>query len=261
MTGFQNLLVEVREDVLWVRINRPHARNALSRETLGEIGRVFRAHAAAAIKAAVITGEGSDAFAAGGDLKELSLLRTEEDVGAFFDESSRAVDEVRRFPLPTVAALNGMALGGGAELAVACDFRVAVPTASLGFIQARLNISCGFGGGQDLIRLLGPAAGMAEGLRAETLSAAQALERGLVDQVASDGESLDQCVLRFLQPILRQKPQVIRAYKAFASAARQALDPAQRRALEREWFVRTWTHDDHWAAVDVITRKWQEKSA
>jgi len=261
MAGYRNLLVEIREEVLWVTIDRPHARNALSRETLDEIGRAMRIHADADIKAAVITGAGSDAFAAGGDLKELSAVRTEEDVGAFFDESSRAVDEVRNFPIPTVAALNGVALGGGAELAMACDFRVAAPTASLGFIQARLNISCGFGGGQDLIRLLGPAAGMAEGLRAETLSAVQSLERGLVDQVAIDGESLDQCVLRFLQPILRQKPQVIRAYKAFASAARQALDPSQKRALEREWFVRTWTHDDHWAAVDVITRKWQEKSA
>jgi len=261
MTGYRNLLAEIREEVLWVTLDRPHARNALSRETLDEIGRAMRTHADAAIKAAVITGTGSDAFAAGGDLKELATVRTDEEAAAFFDESSRAIDEVRNFPMPTVAALNGMALGGGAELAVACDFRVAAPTASLGFIQARLNISCGFGGGRDLIRLLGPAGGMAEGLRAQTLSATQALERGLVDQVAVDGESLHQCVLRFLQPILRQKLQVIRAYKAFASAARQGLDPVQSRALEREWFLRTWTHDDHWAAVEVITRKWQEKSA
>lgn len=261
MTAYRNLLVEIRDEVLWVRINRPNSRNALSRETLAEIGRAFAAHAEASIKAAVITGAGSDAFAAGGDLKELAAVRTAEQVGEFFDESSRAVDEVRRFPWPTVAALNGMAIGGGAELAVACDFRVAVPTASLGFIQARLNISCGFGGGQDLVRLLGPAAAMAEGLRAETLTAAQAHEHGLIDEVATDGESLEQCVDRFLRPMLRQKPQVIRAYKAFAQAAREGLAPQQRRALEREWFVRTWTHDDHWTAVDAITRKWQEKSA
>jgi enoyl-CoA hydratase len=261
MTGYHNLLVETRDDVLWVRINRPDCRNALSRDTLAEIGEAFAAHADAALKAAVITGAGSAAFAAGGDLKELAQVRTAEQVGEFFDESSQAVDEVRRFPLPTVAALNGIALGGGAELAVACDFRVALPTAALGFIQARLNISCGFGGGQDLVRLLGPTAAMAEGLRAETLTAEQARKRGLVDEVATEDESLEQCVDRFLRPLLRQKPQVIRAYKALANAARATLDASQRRALEREWFVRTWTHDDHWAAVDAIMRKWQEKSA
>jgi enoyl-CoA hydratase len=261
MTDYRNLLVDVRSSVLWVRINRPHARNALSRQTLGEIGRAMRTHADLDVKAAVITGEGGDAFAAGGDLKELGVVRTAEEAAAFFDESSRALDEIRRFPLPTVAALNGMALGGGAELAVACDYRIAAPTASLGFIQARLNICCGFGGAQDLIRLLGSAAGMAQGLRAETLSAAQAFELGLVDQVAAPDETLEQCVLQFLQPMLRQQTQVIRAYKAFATAASQGLDAAERRALERDWFVRTWIHDDHWAAVDAITKRWQEKSA
>lgn len=260
MSGYRNLLVETRDEVLWVRINRPQSRNALSRETLREIGGVFSAHANAPLKAAVLVGEGADAFAAGGDLKELASVRAEADVAGFFDESSQAIDEVRRFPMLTLAALNGMALGGGAELAVACDFRVASPTATIGYIQARLNISAGFGGGSDLLRLLGTARGMAEALRARPLSAQEALAAGLVDAVAGEQETLEQCVRGFLQPMLRQTPQVIRAWKAFANASRAGLPEAQRRQLERDWFVRTWMHDDHWTAVDAITRKWQEKT-
>jgi enoyl-CoA hydratase/carnithine racemase len=260
MSAHRNLLVATRDDVLWVRINRPQSRNALSRETLGEIGSVFAAHVDAPVKAAVITGEGAEAFAAGGDLKELASVRAEAEVAAFFDQSSQALDQVRRFPLPIVAALNGTALGGGSELAVACDFRVAAPAATIGFIQARLDISAGFGGARDLIQLLGPSRAMAEALRARTLTARDALASGLVDEVTGDGETLEQGVLRFLQPMLRQKPQVIRAWKAFANAARAGATDSERRQLERQWFVRTWMHDDHWAAVDAITRKWQEKT-
>lgn len=260
MNHYRNLLVELRDDILWATINRPRSRNALSRETLGEIGALFRESAELPIKAAVITGAGEEAFAAGGDLRELASVRSLEETGDFFDSSCRAVDEVRRFPLPTVAALNGMALGGGAELAMACDYRVALPGATIGFIQARLNISCGFGGGRDLARLLGPAAAMTEGLAAKTWPARDALVRGLVQEVARDEESLSDCVNRFLEPLLRQTPLVIRAWKACALAERDGLPDTQRRALEREWFLRTWTHEDHWDAVDAVTRKWKEKT-
>lgn len=253
MSGYEHLRLERREAVLWVHIARPHSRNALSRATLLELGRAFAAHATdPALEAAVLTGDGEEAFAAGGDLKELATVRTPEDTGALFDLACGALDEIRRFPLPTVAALNGLAVGGGAELAIACDFRVAARHAAIGFVQARLALSCGFGGGADLVQLLGPAATLRLGLAADIYDAPQALRAGLVDDIASDGETLEQCVARFLEPIARNPPQVIRAHKAIVAAARLGLPPEERRAIEREAFVHTWTHADHWAAVEAL---------
>lgn len=205
-------------------------------------------------------GEGREAFAAGGDLKELNGLRAAEDVAAFFDFASNALDQIRNFPMPTVAALNGKALGGGAELALACDFRVAAAHASIGYIHATLNICCGFGGGADLMRALGASGGLLRGLYADTLDAHAALSLHLVDQVSSDGEPLADCVMRFLAPMLKQNVQVIRAYKAMAIAERQGLGMQQRRAIEREGFKGTWTSAAHWSAVESIERKRRERT-
>lgn len=261
MNGYRHFLVERDGPALWARINRPASRNALSRGTLQELARICTIHADdPAVKALVITGTGDAAFAAGGDLKELASVRSAGDAGAFFDESSSAIDCLRSFPVPTLAALNGLAVGGGAELAVACDFRVASPAAAIGFIHGSLNISCGFGGGADLVRILGPAAAMAHGLRAKAVPAARALEIGLVDQVAGRDESLEDCARRFLEPMLRQTGEVVRAYKAFCIAGRDSPHARRDRELERDWFVRTWTHPDHWNAVDAIARKWREKA-
>jgi len=256
MATYENLLVELCDDVLWVRINRPKRRNALSRATLLELGRVCAEQATRqSLKAAVLTGAGAEAFAAGGDLKELGTIRGAEEIGAFFDMASDALDQVRRFPVPVVAALNGWALGGGAELALACDYRVAVPAASIGYVQAKLNICCGFGGGADFMRVMGSSAGMMLALTGQTLDARGALSVGLIDAVAGDGESMESAVARFLQPITQRPPQVLRAYKAMAIAQRFGPGGAQLREQEREWFVRTWTHPDHWAVVDAVAGK------
>jgi len=256
MSSYENILVEVRDAVLRVQINRPGSHNALSRATLTELGRAFAACAAEpTLKAVVLTGAGNESFAAGGDVKEFALLRTAEQAGELFDLANSGFDQVRDFPVPVVAAINGWALGGGAELAMACDYRIGAANASIGFIQARLNITTGFGGGTDLMRALGSARAMRYGLSAKTLNADEALRIGLLDAVAADGEPLEQAVDEFLEPILRQRPQVIRGYKAMAIAERRGLPSSERRAIEREWFSRTWAHADHWAAVDAMSQK------
>ncbi len=242
--------------VLRVRIDRPEKRNALSRACLAALGAAFAAHASdPELKAAVLTGAGEKAFAAGGDLREFAALRSADEADALFRGARDALDEVRRFPVPVVAALNGLAVGGGAELALACDFRVAAAHASIGYVQGRLNISTGFGGGTDLMRLLGPSRGLLFALRADVLSAEAARAAGLVDEVARPGEPLEACVERFLAPLLRQAPQVIRSYKAMALTERERAAAEAARAVELEGFVRTWVHPDHWAAADAVLRK------
>jgi hypothetical protein len=150
------ILVETRERILYVTLNRPEKRNALSRSLLGEIRSAFETHAAdQTLAAAVLRAAGDKSFAAGGDLGDLDGLRSEQDGRDMALLARGALDAVRRFPVPVIAALNGDALGGGAELSVSCDFRVASPLARIGFIQGRLAISTAWGGGIDLFELLG----------------------------------------------------------------------------------------------------------
>jgi enoyl-CoA hydratase len=249
------VLVESSEDILWVRIDRADRRNALSRAVLAEIEAAFAAHAASpSLKAAVLTAQGEQAFAAGGDLREFAKIVSEHETLELFRAAHRALDAVRRFPVPVVAALNGLAVGGGAELAVACDFRVASPSASIGFIHGRLNISTGFGGGTDLMRLLGASRALLCMLRADLLTAHEAHALGLIDEVAAEGEPLEDCVSRFLTPIRRQAPQVIRACKAMAIAARTGRTAEERLRTELEGFVATWCTDDHWAAAGRVLK-------
>ena len=251
--AFELLQADCANGVLTVCIDRPAVRNALSLAVLRELARAFDATKLPAdLKVAVLTGAGTDAFASGGDLKELNLVRTKAQVASVFGQATAAIDGIRDCPVPVVAALNGVALGGGAELALACDFRVAAPHATIGYIQPSLNITSGFGGGADLMRVLGPSRGLLHALRARPVDARSALAAGLVDEVAEPGETLANCVERFIEPMLRLTPNVIRAFKAMAIAERRGAPMEQRRALEKQWFLTTWTHDDHWEAVERL---------
>ena len=252
-----NLRVTLAGARLDIVLDRPHARNALSRATLDEIAAVFARFAdRPELRVAVLTGAGDRAFAAGGDLKEFDELRTAAAAEALFDIGQRATDAVRGFPLPVVAALNGVALGGGAELALACDFRVAGPTARIGFIQAQLALSTGFGAGIDLMEVLGARRAFLHMLRAEALGPQEALACGLVDAVAAADEPLAVAVDRFVAPILARPAALVRDLKAFVLTERHGAARATRRATERANFVRAWTDDAHWvAAAGLLARK------
>jgi enoyl-CoA hydratase len=248
-----NLRVETEAGVLHVTINRAEKRNALSRAVLAELRELFQARADdAAVLVAVLRGAGDRCFAAGGDLRDLSAVRRSDEATAMAEEGKAALEAVRRFPVPVVAALNGDALGGGAELALACDFRVLATHAAIGFIHGRLNIATAWGGGVDLLRLLGPALGLRLLARSELVDAETALSLGLADTVAHSGEALDDAVQRFLEPLRRQVPQVTRAYKALALAARGGQSRETMLALETRLFSDTWIHPDHWTAAEKL---------
>ncbi len=243
------LLIERRDARLQVTINRPDRRNALSLELLDRIGEVFTESAAADLKCAVLTATGDRCFAAGGDLRELDAIRSEPDTLAMSRRARAALDAVRRFPVPVIAALNGHALGGGAELALACDMRIATPTTELGFLQAQLNVTTAWGGGIDLLALLGPSRGLALLLEARRIPAAEALQLGLLHRVCRPGESLSAGTDRLLEPLMERPVQVLRAYKTLAFEARRELHE-RLRATEEQGFTATWTHADHWLAAE-----------
>jgi len=242
--------------ILRVTVNRPEKRNALSRAVLEALRDTFARHAADdGLSVAVLTGAGEKSFAAGGDLKDLEGLRTVGEAARMAEQAKAALNAIRAFPLPVVAVLNGDALGGGAELAMACDCRVAASHARIAFAQGRLNISTAWGGGIDLLHLVGPARGLRLLARGDLLDAETALQMGVIDAAAPPGADLDAVVAEFLAPLLRPSPHVLRAFKALALGVRRGLSRAELEELETRLFADTWVHDDHWAAAATLLSK------
>lgn len=243
------LLTERRGDTLHVTINRPDKRNALSLELLDRIGSSFAMHAAdATLKCVVLTASGDRCFAAGGDLRELEAVRSEADTLAMSRRARAALEQIRQFPVPVIAALNGHALGGGAELAMACDMRIATAQTELGFLQAQLNVTTAWGGGIDLLAALGSARALQILIEARRIPAAEALQLGLLQRVCGDSEALTDCTESFLAPLLQRPVQVLRSYKTLAMGARRALHE-RLCSSEEQGFTASWIHADHWAAA------------
>ncbi len=245
------LIVEQRGNRLQVTINRPERRNALSLDLLDQLGNVFTKVASdESLKCAVLTATGDRCFAAGGDLKELDAVRADADTLSMSRRARAALDTIRQFPVPVIAALNGHALGGGAELAMACDLRVAAHQAELGFVQGQLNVTTAWGGGIDLLALLGPARGLALLLEARRIPAVEALQLGLLQRVSAPHESVSDCTDSFIEPLLQRPVHVLRACKALALEHRRALHQ-RLTAVEERGFIASWVHADHWAAAEL----------
>ena len=251
------VLVSVEGGALRVTINRPQKRNPLSRAVLSRLREVFEAQRGNdALVLALISGAGDRSFAAGGDLRDLEEVRTEEQARALFDLGNGAFQAIRTFPVPVVAALNGLALGGGAELAVACDVRIAAAHARIGFVQGRLNIPTAWGGGSDLAAILGPARSLDLLCSARVLSASEAHAAGLVEAVASEGEPFAAFVERFAAPWMKQRPQVMRAFKWQSAARKLCLARELTDVRDRDLFAYAWCHAEHWqAAKDILSKE------
>jgi len=165
-----------------VTLDRPEALNALSAAVLRELAQAFDAVAAGDARALIVTGAGAKAFCAGADIKELtgrSLSEQRRDT-AFGQAVLARLDEL---PMPSVAAINGYAFGGGLELALACTFRLAVPTAKMALPEIKLGLIPGYGGTQRLPRVVGEARALELILSGRTLDAEEALRVGLVHRI------------------------------------------------------------------------------
>ena len=242
--------------VLRVLVDREDKRNALSLPVFAEIREAFTVHAGDdSLLAAVVTGAGQRCFAAGGDLRELESIRDEAALAHMADAAYSALNAIRHFPVPVVAAMNGDAIGGGAELAVACDMRVFARHARIAFAQGQLCVSPAWGGGVDLVRLLGSANALRLLTRSEFIDADEARSLGLAQAVAEDGETLDDALGRFMGPMRRMRPQVMRAFKALARAHRDGAGPLELREVELAELTETWLHDDHWDAAAAVQQK------
>ena len=254
MTEEPELLVDIRDDVLYLTINRPEKRNALSMALLKDLGSALREHRRTSLKCAVLSGAGERCFAAGGDLKELDAVRTNIDARVMSETGHAALDEVRYFPVPVIGAVNGLALGGGAELAMACDIRIAAAHADLGFIQAQLNVTTAWGGGIDLINAVGNSAALAILCSGQRLSAEAALNLHIYTAVCNPDDNFASFVAEFLRGYQSKSINVMRGYKATAARRRKRLHE-ELTETARDPFVTSWVHEDHWAAAARALKK------
>lgn len=239
--------------LITVVVDREAKRNALSRHLQDELASLLDALSEdSTIGVVVLTGAGERSFVSGGDLKKLVDVRSPEATTEMALHARAVLDRVRRFPAPVVAALNGDALGGGAELAMACDFRLPAAHARMAFVQGRHAISTAWGGGVDLMQLVGPSWALRLLTTCAFVDHADGLAIGLYDRCAAEGETLSDVVADFIKPMVEQPPQVLRTYKAMAVAARMTAERSAIEAAELENFVRNWIHDDHWRALERV---------
>ena len=185
---YDNVLYEAVGGIAWITVNNPDKLNALDRTTVGEIAAACRqAQDDADVRVIVLTGAGEKAFVAGADIKQLASLNPVE-AQSFSRFLQRSLDGLERSSKPVIAAVNGFALGGGCELALACHVRIAADTARFGQPEASLGLMPGAGGTQRLQRVVGRGRALDLILSGEMIDAAEAHRIGLVNQVVPRAE-------------------------------------------------------------------------
>ena len=212
--AYQNISVERDENIAVITVNRPQVRNALNVATLRELGEALDELAVdPAVRAIVLTGAGDRAFVAGADINELRALGSSQEAEAFAQHGQGVFYKIEQIDKPVIVAVNGYALGGGCELALAGDIRLAADTARFGQPEINLGIIPGFGGTQRLSRAVGKSAAKLLILTGEMIDAQEALRLGLVDR---------------LYPLAELLPAAKALAKALAAKAPVALALAKR---------------------------------
>ncbi len=209
--SYETLLVERAEGIATVTVNRPDKLNALNSTVVRELAAVFAELCATDTRAAILTGAGEKAFVAGADIAEMSELSAAE-AQAFSEAGHRVGYAIENAPFPVIAAVNGFALGGGCELALACDFIYAADSARFGQPEVNLGLMPGFGGTQRLPRRVGIARARELVYTGDMIRAEDARAIGLVNQVVPASELMDR-VRAVAKKIADKAPLGVRASK------------------------------------------------
>ncbi|MCB9898716.1 MAG: enoyl-CoA hydratase/isomerase family protein [Planctomycetes bacterium] len=206
---YENIQRDDRDGIAFVTVTRPSKLNALNDQTIGELQHCFDALSSDdSVRAVILTGEGEKAFVAGADIGELST-QTSLTARPLAMKGQHLMDTIEACPKPVVAAVNGYALGGGCELALACHLRYASENAMLGLPEVTLGIIPGYGGTQRLPRIVGRGRAMELILTAKPIDAAEAHRIGLVNKVFPQAELLAS-VEKIVRGILRSGPVAVR---------------------------------------------------
>jgi enoyl-CoA hydratase len=243
---------EVKGNYAVITINREQALNALNSEVLDDLNKVIDGIDLDTVRAVVLTGAGEKSFVAGADIGEMSTL-TKAEGEAFGKKGNDIFRKIETCPIPFIAAVNGFALGGGCEISMSCDIRIASDSAMFGQPEVGLGITPGFGGTQRLARIVGP--GMAKQLiyTARNIKADEALRIGLVNAVYPAAELMEQAE-KMASTIAGNAPIAVRACKkAINEGLELPMDEAI--ALEEKLFGSCFESEDQKEGMANFLRK------
>jgi enoyl-CoA hydratase len=248
----------VEEGVATITLNRPSALNALNQAMIGELDQALDAVAADdVVRAVIITGAGERAFAAGADVREFTALGDAAEATAFAHRTHAVFSKISTLPKPVIAAINGFALGGGLELALACDIRLAADSAMLGLPEVTLGIMPGWGGTTRLVRLIGPGATKLLVFSGRRISAAEAHAYGIVEQVHEQAKLMDE-VRALARHFAAQPPLSLARAKASINHAHD-VPLADANDREAELFGEALASEDGREGVEAFLQKRQAR--
>lgn len=250
--AYESLLVRVEDRVATIVVNRPEKRNALNAVVRRELVEALDAlRDDPEVRVVVITGAGEKAFIAGADIGEFAERTPLEQRAAM--EGRRLFEEIANFPRPTIAMINGFALGGGCEVALACDLRIAARSARLGQPEVKLGILPGGGGTQRLPRLVGLGRALRLIMTGEMISAEEAERIGLVDEVVDDAD-LARRTAALAGLMAGYSPVTLKLIKD-AVRATQEMPLSAGLQFERELFVTAFASEDRTEGVSAFLEK------
>ena len=204
--NYENLLIAIENKIAVVTLNRPAKLNALNKDTLAELHSAFSdLEKNEAVQVIILTGSGEKAFVAGADIAEFANFSTQEGTQLAANGHQKVFNHIENLKKPVIAAVNGFALGGGLELAMACHFRVASDNAKMGLPEVTLGLIPGYGGTQRLPQLVGKGRAMEMILTASMITASEAKGYGLVNHVVPQNELLEFCQ-GLAQKIIKNAP-------------------------------------------------------
>lgn len=252
---YKNLLTSIENKILTITINRENKLNALNKETLHELNLAFTdAFKNTEVGGIILTGAGSKAFVAGADIKELSEL---DEVGALnlaTEGQSKVFNLIEQGQKPVIAAINGFALGGGLELALACHMRIASESSKLGLPEVSLGLIPGYGGTQRLPRLIGKAKALELILTGDMIEAELANKLGLINHVVPADAVLNTAIFLLQKILSRSSMAVAAAIRAVNSGYNQ-----NGFSTEIQEFANCFGTDDFKEGTDAFLKKREVK--
>ncbi|MBB5323790.1 enoyl-CoA hydratase/carnithine racemase [Anoxybacillus tepidamans] len=249
------LLERDYDGIVWFTINRQEKRNAINYEVMDALQETIRlVEENDKVKVLVITGAGDQAFCSGGDLSEFHHLHAKEEAYHMLAKMGSILYSLLTLSKPTVALLNGTAVGGGCELATACDFRYAKKGVKAGFIQGTLGITTGWGGATMLFEKIPYANALDLLLRAERVPIEKMYEYGWVHKLLS-GETIKEQCRKLLSPYLSQSVPVLRAYKQIAVKKWKTDEFRAKFFAEIEQCAVLWESEEHEEAVRTFLNR------